>query len=259
MRKIYTEKQIEWLKANCKGVYMPTLTGRFNRRFKTKLVPRQMRALLANHKIRTGYKRREFPHLFPPKIDAFMRKSVQGRTCQELAALVNGKFAADFTASQVKGWQNRNKVRSGVDAKFKKGHVPANKGKKGVCAKGCEKTWFKKGHAPFNQVRVRTEVVTTDGYVKVKIAEPNKWRFKHVMAWEKKNGPVPKGMALVFLDGDKLNCKVGNLALVSRGELAVINHLKLLTKGNAELSKAGSAVAKIKSRLAALKSKRSSK
>ena len=47
-----------------------------------------------------------------------------------------------------------------------------------------------------------TEVMTTDGYLKIKIAEPNVWRFKHIIEWEKYHGEVPEGMLISFKDGD---------------------------------------------------------
>jgi len=34
--------------------------------------------------------------------------------------------------------------------------------------------------------------------------------FKHKWLWERANGPVPKGMVLKCLDGNKLNCDPSN-------------------------------------------------
>ena len=47
-------------------------------------------------------------------------------------------------------------------------------GKKGICADGCERTWFKKGHIPANYRPVGSERVNADGYIEVKVADPNK-------------------------------------------------------------------------------------
>jgi len=70
-----------------------------------------------------------------------------------------------------------------------------------------------------------------DGYVLVKIGKrdphtgfPTRWKAKHVVIWEQTHGPVPEGMAVVFKDGDKLNCDPDNLMLVSRAELLRLNH-----------------------------------
>jgi hypothetical protein len=50
---------------------------------------------------------------------------------------------------------------------------------------------------------------------------------------------------IIFADGNKSNLKLKNLLMVSRSELAVMNHLGLIS-GSGELTKAGKAVADIK-------------
>lgn len=41
--------------------------------------------------------------------------------------------------------------------------------------------------------------------------------------WEQANGPVPKGMVVAFINGDK--CELENLMLISRPELLNLNRL----------------------------------
>ena len=60
-------------------------------------------------------------------------------------------------------------------------------------------------------------------FVYVKVAEPTIWRMKHIMEWEKHNGPVPKGKAIIFADGNPQNTDIDNLVMVSRSQLAVMN------------------------------------
>jgi len=91
-------------------------------------------------------------------------------------------------------------------------------------------TEFKKGHRPVNSDSVGTEKKTSSrpgkdpGYWKVKIAEPNVWKFKHRYLWEQAHGPIPKGRALIFIDSNENNCTLENLALLTRAELATLNH-----------------------------------
>ena len=105
---------------------------------------------------------------------------------------------------------------------FKQGHTPMNKGRKWdeyMSAEAQERalqTAFKSGHIPKNHVEVGTEVKTTDGYWKVKIAEPNVWDFKHFMVWREHHGEIPKGSVVYFVDGDKDNVTIDNLALTDR-------------------------------------------
>ncbi len=37
----------------------------------------------------------------------------------------------------------------------------------------------------------------------------------HVIVWEEHHGPVPKGHRVCFINGDKRDIRIGNLALIS--------------------------------------------
>ena len=104
--------------------------------------------------------------------------------------------------------------------RFPKGHVPATKGKKmspEQYAK-CAPTMFKKGNVPTTHLPVGSEVVSSDGYVKVKVAEPNRWRLKHRMIWEEHHGSIPKGYNIQFKDRNPLNVAIDNLYIISRAD-----------------------------------------
>jgi hypothetical protein len=105
-------------------------------------------------------------------------------------------------------------------------------------------TEFTKGRLPWNWRPVGS-VRVVGGYIEVKTADPKEWKIKHVLVWEKKNGKVPKGSAVIFADGDKTNCRLNNLLLVSRRELAMMNHLGLIY-GRADFTKTGKLIADVK-------------
>lgn len=174
----------------------------------------------------------------------YLKEITPGHHYVEIAELMNKKFDREFTVKLIKNAIGRYKLNTGFNGRFKKGNVPVNKGKKGVCAKGCEKTWFKKGQAPINHKPVGSERITKDGYIMIKVAEPNKWRLKHVVEWEKNNGKLPKNHALIFLDRNKQNTSIDNLKLVSRSELLIINRDNLL-KDNKELNETAVIIAKV--------------
>lgn len=174
----------------------------------------------------------------------YLKEITPGHHYVEIVELMNKKFDREFTVKLVKNAIGRYKLNTGFNGRFKKGNVPANKGKKGVCAKGCEKTWFKKGQTPINHKPVGSERITKDGYIMLKVAEPNKWRLKHVVEWEKNNGKLPKNHALIFLDRNKQNTSLDNLKLVSRSELLIINRDNLL-KDNKELNETAVIIAKV--------------
>lgn len=116
---------------------------------------------------------------------------------------------------------HRRKREAGM---FKKGCAPPNKGKKWdefMSPQGQEnsrKTTFKKGNIPPNHRQVGSERITRDGYIEIKIQEPNVFKLKHRIIWEEHNGPIPKGYNIQFRDKNPLNCSIDNLYMISRSE-----------------------------------------
>jgi len=191
---------------------------------------------------------------YPPHIRKFLIENNKGKSAREITELLNSTFGTDYTPEGIKGLRARMHLVSGLTGHFEKGHVPANKGKKGYCAPGSEKGWFKKGKMPHNHVPVGTEVMTTDGYLKIKIAEPKQWRFKHIMEWEKHNGKVPEGCMISFKDGNHYNCSIENLMCITRNENAILNHQKLRSE-SAEQTETAVILAKLKHKIQQKKAK----
>lgn len=133
----------------------------------------------------------------------------------------NSEFTVEYTRKSVNGFRKRLGLRVGRSGQFTKGSTPFNKGKKGLISANSGS--FKKGHRPHNYQPIGAEALTKDGYIKVKIAEPNKWELKHRLVWEKYNGPVPKEHVIKFIDDDKQNCDIDNLMIISMREHAVVN------------------------------------
>lgn len=107
---------------------------------------------------------------------------------------------------------------------------------------------------PTNFKPVGSERINAKGYVEVKVRNPNTWKLKHRVVWEQANGKIPKGHRILFADGNRLNMAPDNLLLVSRGELAVMNHFRLIS-AHKDLTKVGKSVAEIKLLLAARRKK----
>jgi hypothetical protein len=181
------------------------------------------------------------PHKFTPEQTKFIAENVKGRGNKELTELFNVHFGLNLSVSQIKAFKKNRKLSSGLDGQFKKGHVPFNKGKKGVITGG-QATQFKKGHKPWNYMPVGSERVNGDGYVDIKIADPNKWKPKHHIIWEKAYGQIPKGYAVIFGDGNRFNFDINNLILVSRGQLALLNKHNLI-QNDADLTRTGVIIA----------------
>lgn len=108
--------------------------------------------------------------------------------------------------------------------RFKPGQEPSNKGKRiedfmsaeGIAASS--RTRFKKGHQPHNTRAVGTDCVHGDGYVYHKTEQGPVLKHRHV--WEQHHGPVPDGYVVAFRDGNRQNCDIENLCLLSRADNA---------------------------------------
>ena len=183
--------------------------------------------------------------MFPQEIKEYIKENVKGKTCEELAEKVNARFGTDYSPEQMKSYKERNHLRSGIDGKFKKGNKPYNKGMKGFCAAGSEKGWFQKGNIPPNHRPVGSERVDyKDGYIFIKVAEPNVWKLRGRVVWEKEKGPIPKGSCLAHLDGNPQNDNIENLRVITRAENARLNKIKYRFK-NPELTDTGINIVKL--------------
>ena len=138
-----------------------------------------------------------------------------------LAAAFNKRFKMNRSTDTVKSLCDRKKWRTGRTGCFEKGHKSWNKDTKGLTS--ANRSSFKKGNRPQNWLPVGSEIVTTDGYVKIKVGEPNKWKLKHLLTWEAEHGKVPPGKIVIFRDSDKLNTELDNLVLVNRPVLLRLN------------------------------------
>lgn len=120
--------------------------------------------------------------------------------------------------------------REGVKTRFSKGIIPHSKGKKReefMTAEGIEKvkaTQFKKNRIPHNWVPVGSERISKDGYIEIKFTDNygvhsvKNFEFKHRLIWIENFGPIPKGMNVVFKDGNKRNFAIENLILMNNAE-----------------------------------------
>lgn len=179
-----------------------------------------------------------------------------GHHYREIQAAFQAEFGKELTMRQIKAFGGNNKLKTGYTGCFTKGHVPANKGKtmpKHVYDKAAP-TMFKPGQKPPNTLPVGTEKMLADGYIWIKINDApctkkqTNWIQKHRHVWMQHNGPIPKGQMVTFLDGDRTNCEIENLALISKAENARMNQNKLYSTDR-DLTRTGIYVARLKTNL----------
>lgn len=181
-------------------------------------------------------------HRFTPEQAEFFEEHVKDLGNFELTEMFNAHFGLNLGLNQIKAYKKNHKLSSGLDGRFLPEHTPFNKGRKGV--DGWEPTQFKEGHKPWNYLPVGSERISGDGYVDIKIVDPNRWKGKHILVWENANGPVPKGSVVIFGDGNRRNFEPDNLILVSRKQLVRLNKLNLI-QNDAELTRTGIIIADI--------------
>lgn len=146
---------------------------------------------------------------------------------------------AAYLASEAAGRIRRGDHRGRLHW-FKKGEPPANKGlrRPGYAPGRMKETQFKKGQRSGVAVRlwkaIGTERISKDGYLERKINNDlparRRWRAVHLLLWESANGPLPRGHAVVFKNGDKTDIRLDNLDLITRADLMRRNTVHNLPK-----------------------------
>lgn len=123
----------------------------------------------------------------------------------------------------------------GKATQFQKGQVPPNKGQKmsNDVYQKVAKTMFKKGSKPMNTQPIGTihQRKDTGGkmYLYIKLAD-SKWQLLNRYTWEQHNGPIPKGMVVVYKDGNYLNNDINNLLMITKKENMARNTIQRLPK-----------------------------
>ena len=169
-------------------------------------------------------------HKYTDEERDFMKSYYFGHSYKEIRDEFNKRFGADISVGQVKNYGRRYHLLTGRTGRFEKGNVPANKGVPMSAERyaKCAPTMFKKGerHGGNTPMPVGSEKVR-DGYVMVKVGQPDIWRRKAHIVWEQHNGPVPQGYIVTYKDGDPLNCDADNLIVISRKVNNVMSKLGL--------------------------------
>lgn len=182
-----------------------------------------------------------------PEEDALLRALYSDTRTEDVARRLGRELQATYRRAQILGLSKsaaylasaesgRLRAGAGVGAthRFTKGHTPANKGlrRPGWSAGQMRETQFKKGGRT-GEARRKWKPIggerIHEGYHWTKVTDIQgapwtvNWRATHVLRWEAIHGPVPKGMALKSLDGNRQNTDPANWLLVPRGLLPRLN------------------------------------
>lgn len=249
MKNRYSKEIHNFISSHVEGISCKELAKITNEAMGTNFSESQMKSYKTNHKLKSNYR----PSLkgryrvFNDEVIEYVKNNVRNLYNKELTRLINEKFDKSYTLEQIEALKARLKISSGLTGYFEAGHTPKNKGKKVSIEQyeKCSKTMFKKGNLPHNHRPVGSERINKDGYVEIKIEEPNKWKPKHIVVYEKYYGSVPTGHNVIFLDKNKENVDINNLALVTKAQMARLNQGHMISEFP-EVTKAGIVLEKYK-------------
>lgn len=195
------------------------LTALFNKVFMREMTTDQINSICAYRGIR---KRRKYTRydLTREQVRFLRQRGKMPRA--QLCDKFNHRYNAALSAKEINDICKRRKIRTGRTGQFTKGQKPWHTGTKGMVKPNSGN--FKKGNKPANQAKVGTETIRgKEGGSWIKIAEPNRWRRLAYVRWEKKRGPVPKGMMLRYIGRDRRKCNLRYLRLISKSMNARLN------------------------------------
>jgi hypothetical protein len=172
----------------------------------------------------------EMTRMFNEKFNVNFSKEGVRKKCDRVGIKYIGKYH-DYTYEQVSWLRNhRQHTIEEMTMMFnERFNVSLSKAS---IAKAClhreiyseNKRWTASNH-PSRESAIGHERIK-DGYLYVKVASPNKWRWKHLIVYEKNYGPIPEGYKVFFKDQNTLNCDPENLTLVTNAELARLSKIQ---------------------------------
>lgn len=191
---------------------------RFRKRVSSQWIAAQLRMHFRGRKAEAGPRQ-----LLTWSQARFVVETYPNSTAKGTAEALNRRFGTAFEVGQIVNWisdRNRRhptsrKLHAGGDGKFTKGH---------------------NGYPVHNRAEIgeiRPNRMTRGGWqMMIKVAQQHPYTGHRgwmkplkLHNWEQARGPVPKGHAVLLIDGDWRHCDVDNLALVTRAELARLNQM----------------------------------
>lgn len=249
MTKRYTEEMQIFIAENVEGRTAQELAELVSSRFPElgEVTASQMKSYKNKHGLKSGTRtgrQKGYAVRYPQEMLEYVQANAAGVSNQEMTDRCNQLFGVNMTVDKMKSFKGNHGISSGLTGWFEKGHVSHNKGKKMPLHPNAARHTFRKGNIPHNFLEIGTLTVTTDGYLIRKVANPNEWELESRLVWKAHHGEIPEGHKIIYLDGDRMNVDISNLAMVSDAEHLEMTREKLRFK-NPDLTRAGVAVAKL--------------
>ncbi len=153
MSRRYPPELHEFMRSFIPGHTAQEISAAVCDRFGIIMTTEQVKSYKSNRRIRSGTPcgtpSGSPSKLFPAEVISYIRDNHKGTGTYRMPSSLNAKFGTSYTRSQIKAFYSNHHLRSGVDVRFQKGHVPHNKGKKGMLMHpNAVATQFKKGSTP---------------------------------------------------------------------------------------------------------------
>lgn len=201
-RHIFTQEQDNFIKSNFNKYSTNELLSKFNKKFNTNITWSSIRS--RKNKIGAVNKINVKPLFSISKEEqTYLLDNYKYKSIQELTNLFNKRFNKGLSTTQIQHLKKKLGITNG------------------------------RGN---RQKPLFSERTDGDGYIILKVRDKQhkgydkNYILKSHYIWEKHYGKIPKGYNLIYLDGNKKNCCIENLALVKNSELVYINHNMKLSK-----------------------------
>jgi hypothetical protein len=214
-----TDEQALWIKQRYKAETIAELRAGFISKFGGSYTHHQFANILHNlgFKSKGGFKTKgKFKFQLSDAQVSWLKEEYQIYTAAILLNMFNKKYARSLTMEQFKNVLAKHEIKSETKFTDKVGYE-------------VNRTAFKKGGIHPTAVSVGSELIE-GGYTRVKVAEPNVWKSKHVIVYEKHFGPVKSGEVIRFKDGNKDNFSPENLFKTTRRGHGFLFKFQLLSQ-----------------------------
>ena len=226
-RFIYTKEQIEFIAVCFNDCSIEETTRLFNFAYGLNKTPKQIKATISNHNIKTKRKRGDLARgrlrKFTQEQREWIEEAYKKHSIKDMVSMFNERFNENKTLDNLRAFIKNHNIQSGRTGHFEPNHKPWNKGKEYHAGGRSSETHFKKGESPACKREVGSERVNIEGYIEIKTAEPNKWELKNRVIWREHYGELPD--IVRYRDGNPLNCEINNLVGFTHEEQALINRL----------------------------------
>lgn len=216
----YPAGQVEFLRENASKMSRDELTSAFNMRFGTSKTKKAIDSWCRKHKF---YSMNRY---YSPEQEQFLMENSPRMSRVDLTAAFNRKFGTHKGVITIKSWCNARGYNAASDGRFKDGDVTWQKGlSKEEFRSHYSEESFRKMICPMRETNIKyrigdeiTDHGTDDPYIVVSLDYSIDFHSRVIpkgrYVWEQEHGPVPEDHCVIYLDGDRKNCDLSNLACI---------------------------------------------